>query len=280
MKTTEKKLYKGKIQAVIFDWAGTTVDYGCFAPLIAVKEIFNKYGIEPTMKQIRKPMGLAKIDHITKMLKMKDIKKQWKEKYGKKPKKDDILKLYSEFEKALFSILPDYAKPIDKVVKTVNELKKQGIKIGSTTGYTSEMIDIILPLAREMGYNPDSIVASSDVPKGRPSPLMCYQNMINLNIHHPEAVIKVGDTLADIKEGINSGMWSVGVIYGSSVLGLSEREVEEMPEKKLKKKAKKVKKKYKKKGAHYIIKTMDELLDIIPEIEKKLEEGIKPVKIK
>lgn len=49
-----------KIEAVIFDWAGTTVDYGCFAPLEVFMKIFQKRGVEITAEEARKPMGLLK----------------------------------------------------------------------------------------------------------------------------------------------------------------------------------------------------------------------------
>ena len=48
-----------KISAVIFDWAGTTVDYGCFAPVQAFMEIFQSYGIHVTMEETRKPIRQA-----------------------------------------------------------------------------------------------------------------------------------------------------------------------------------------------------------------------------
>ena len=57
-----------QFECVIFDWAGTTVDYGCFAPVQAFVEVFKHYGIEPTMEEVREPMGMLKIDHIRTML--------------------------------------------------------------------------------------------------------------------------------------------------------------------------------------------------------------------
>ena len=62
-----------KIKAVIFDWAGTTVDFGCMAPVQAFVEVFKEFGIEPTMEEVREPMGMLKIDHIRTMLKMERI---------------------------------------------------------------------------------------------------------------------------------------------------------------------------------------------------------------
>ena len=74
-----------KTEAVIFDWAGTTVDYGCFAPVQAFVEVFKEYGVEPTMEETRKPMGMLKLDHIKTMLKMERINSEFEKVHGRKP---------------------------------------------------------------------------------------------------------------------------------------------------------------------------------------------------
>lgn len=53
-----------KIECIIMDWAGTAVDYGCFAPVAAFLKAFKEIGITISMEQARRPMGMAKIDHI------------------------------------------------------------------------------------------------------------------------------------------------------------------------------------------------------------------------
>ena len=67
-----------KIEGVIFDWAGTTVDFGCFAPVNVFLEIFKNAGVEVTMEEARIPMGMLKRDHIKAMLKMPRISGIWK----------------------------------------------------------------------------------------------------------------------------------------------------------------------------------------------------------
>ena len=62
-----------KIEAVIFDWAGTTVDFGSTAPVQAFIEAFGKFGIAPTLEEVREPMGMPKWDHIHKMMQMDRI---------------------------------------------------------------------------------------------------------------------------------------------------------------------------------------------------------------
>ena len=141
-----------KIKAVIFDWAGTTVDFGCMAPVQAFVEVFKQYGIEPTMEEVRGPMGMLKIDHIRTMLRMDRIRTCWVQKYGKEPGEEEVQALYQIFEEKLLSILHLYADPKPGVVETVNRLRRNGYRIGSTTGYTDKMMEIVAPAAKEKGY--------------------------------------------------------------------------------------------------------------------------------
>lgn len=262
-----------EIEAIIFDWAGTTVDYGCFAPLDVFKEVFNKKGIEVTDDEAREPMGMLKWDHINAMCGMDRIAQLWQSKFGRLPQKEDVDALYADFEPMLFSILPNYCEPVPGAVALVERLRRMGLKIGSTTGYTSEMMTIVAPEAKKRGYAPDSMVTPDDVPAGRPFPWMCYKNAMNLGVYPMKHVIKVGDTISDIKEGVNSGAWSVGVLKGSSELGLKESEVNAMSTDELANKMEKVTKKFKEAGAHYVIDSIGNLDKIIPKINKRLENG-------
>ena len=76
-----------RFDGIIFDWAGTTVDYGCFAPVKAFIEAFEHYGITPTLEEVRKPMGMLKIDHVRTMLSMDRISRLWKKNRGKNGRK-------------------------------------------------------------------------------------------------------------------------------------------------------------------------------------------------
>lgn len=262
-----------QIEAIIFDWAGTTVDYGCFAPLDVFIEIFRKRGIEVLDEEARAPMGLLKWDHIQAMCSMDRIAGLWKAKFGRIPEKKDIDDLYADFEPMLFSILPNYCTPIPGAVELVERLRRKGIKIGSTTGYTSEMMAIVAPEAKKRGYAPDSMVTPNDVPAGRPLPWMCYQNAMNLGVYPMKHFIKVGDTISDIKEGVNAGVWTVGVLKGSSELGLKEAEVNALDPDALAEKLEIVEKRFKAAGAHYVINSIGELDQLIPKINLRLANG-------
>lgn len=220
-----------KIQAVILDWAGTAVDYGCFAPVNAFALAFQSCGLSPTVDEIRAPMGMLKRDHIRTMLAMDRLKSQWIEVYGSEPDDSSVEKIYSVFEESLMRSLSDYAAPKPGTLEAVARLREMGIVIGSTTGYTDSMMDVVAKRAAEHGYSPDALVTPDEVEgMGRPYPYMIFANMQHLRIPSVESVVKVGDTVADILEGKNAGVCSLGVLEGSSVLGLTQIEYEALSE--------------------------------------------------
>ncbi|MHA4989026.1 phosphonoacetaldehyde hydrolase [Cetobacterium somerae] len=259
-----------EIKAVIFDWAGTTVDYGCFAPLDVFVQVFKEVGIEITYEEARKPMGMLKIDHIKALLKMDRIHSLWLEKFNREYTMDDINSLYERFEEVLFASLENFAEPVPGILDLQKELRDRGIKIGSTTGYTKEMLDIVAPKAKTFGYCPDFRITSTEVPAGRPFPYMIYQNMITLNVPSVSSVIKIGDTTVDMKEGKNAGVWAVGILKGGSELGLSQKEVETMDSAELKKLMDATAKRLYSAGADYVVEQVGDLPNIIDIINTKM----------
>lgn len=255
-----------KIECVIFDWAGTTVDYGCFAPVAAFVKAFNELNINITIDEARGPMGMTKIDHIRELFKLESVSGQFKTEIGRDWCEQDVVDMNKKFESYIFASLPEYTDEIPRVFAIVEQLKRDKIKIGSTTGYTAKMMDIVAPLAKQKGYAPDCYVTSDNLPAGRPLPFMIYQNMINLAVSSPKSVVKVGDTISDVKEGVNAGVWSVGVILGSSEMGLTEEQTAEMDSKKLEEKMSVVRERFLAAGANFTINTMDELPELINHI--------------
>lgn len=266
-----------RIEAVIFDWAGTTVDFGCFAPVYAFIKIFEEAGIDVTIEEARKPMGMLKKDHIKEMLNMARIQKLWIEKYGKEPDKQDMENLYERFEPLLFDSLAEYTKINPDVLDIVKMLREEKIKIGSTTGYTDKMMQIVVKEAEKNGYKPDCwITPDSTGMLGRPYPFMIFRNMEILKIESPLTVLKVGDTQSDIKEGVNAGVWSIGIIIGSSEMGLNEKEYKLLSSDEKNKFIEETKNKFISYGADFTINSMKELPEIIEKINSMLAQGRKP----
>lgn len=257
------------IEAIIFDWAGTTVDYGCFAPVQAFIEAFKAFGITPTEEEVRKPMGMLKHDHIETMMNMDRIHNEWIRIHGKDFTAEDVDQVYAASETGILKILKDFAETKPFVLETIEKLRQAKIKIGSTTGYTDEMMEIVVPKAAENGYKPDCWFSPNSVGNlGRPYPYMIFKNMEALKVTSVKNVIKVGDTVSDIKEGIAAGVMTVGVIEGSSVMGLSQAAYEALSSEEKEQQCKRVEQIYKEAGADYIIRNMSELMKIVNENQR------------
>ena len=253
-----------KIEGLIFDWAGTMIDFGCFAPVHVFVNIFKDAGIDVTIEEAREPMGMLKRDHIQAMLEMPRIKGLWEEKYGKSPEEQDIDLLYNQFETQLMQTLEDFTTPIQGAVDTAHWLKAKGIKVGSTTGYTSEMMEVVKPNAAQQGYEPD-FVATADLVgnHGRPYPYMIFKNMEVLELQNVQHVVKVGDTVSDIQEGVNAGVITVGVIKGSSLSGYNESDWQQLSVDERTEIGKAVKEKFEANGADHVIYSIEELPGLI-----------------
>lgn len=261
-----------KIEAIVLDWAGTAIDFGCFAPVNVFLSIFENAGVPVTLEEARKPMGMLKIDHIRTMLEMPRISEGWKQVYGQAYKEEDVQTLYAEFETKLMESLATYTDPIPHVIDTVAKLKSAGIRIGSTTGYTDSMMDVVTKNAALKGYEPDFLVTPDQVGNvGRPYPYMIFKNMERLGVKSTKQIVKVGDTTSDIQEALNAGVWAVGIIIGSSEMGLTEDEFKALTEEQQQKVIEKTRQTFEQTGAQYTIQTMAELPALLESINKRLE---------
>lgn len=252
------------------DWAGTAIDYGCFAPVSAFIESFKSIGINVTAREAREPMGLSKIDHIRALFNMKRIGEAFQEKYGRPYNENDVVGRYNEFQRLLFATLREYTALSRELSKPSIYFASEISKSVRQPGYTREMMDIVMPEAARKGYQPDNCVTADNLPAGRPYPYMIYKNMCDLAVPSRYSVLKYGDTIADIKEGLNAGVWTVGVILGSNELGLTEDEVKAMPEAELKRCMQEVRMRMYAAGAHYVLDTIEELPALIESINNRM----------
>ncbi|MBS6398091.1 MAG: phosphonoacetaldehyde hydrolase [Clostridiales bacterium] len=257
--------FKNKIQMVVFDWAGTTVDYASSAPSTVFDRVFESVGIKLTKEEINGPMGMEKKAHIRALLSCESGNRQWLEIRKRPWTEEDVDALYRKFEEMLYSIVAEYSEPIPGVVETVDGLRKQGLKIGSTTGYTSQMMEQVIPKAKAMGYEADCVVTPDVTEASRPTPFMLFECMRQMNVYPPCTVVKAGDTVVDMQEGKNAGAWSVGILTGSNLLGLSKEEYEEMSAEELEKRKEAAAESYRQAGADMVI---DSIRDLPAAIEK------------
>ncbi|MFZ5881962.1 MAG: phosphonoacetaldehyde hydrolase [Chloroflexota bacterium] len=271
-----QRSYRGPVKAVILDWAGTAVDFGSFAPTAVFLRLFAKRGVKITAADARSGMGLMKKDHLRTILARPSVAEAWKAAHGAPATEADIKDLFENFIPLQLSVLKDYADPIPGLLDVMEELRSQGIQVGSTTGYIRSMMEVLAPAAAQKGYSPDAIVCPDEVPAGRPYPWMCYENAIRLGVYPMQALVKVGDTLPDIEEGLNAGMWTVGLSLTGNLLGLSESELEALPEAERDQARTRVEAQLYGAGAHYVVDGIWDLMDALDDIEYRLSLGERP----
>ena len=271
-----RKNYAGKLQGVIFDWAGTTVDYGCFAPTGVFIEVFRQKGIDITIAEARGPMGMHKRDHIRALTRNPRIAELWRAEHKRESTENDVDDMFAKFIPLQMAVIEEHSAIIPELPEAIELLRSMDMKIGSTTGYNNEMMEILTAAAAKQGYVADSVVCATDVPAGRPAPWMAFKNAENLNIFPMQALVKIGDTISDIEEGINTGMWSVGVIDSSNEMGLTLNEINMLDKAELEKRRKKVREDYLEAGADYVIDSLAELKALIEKINLRLACGERP----
>jgi len=259
-----------KPKIIIFDWAGTTVDFGSLAPVSAVMSAFEHFGLYPTLAEARAPMGLDKRTHLARMLAGGPLAEAWAEKFGRPPGETEIDQVYARFEPALRDVLGHHADLLPGVAQTAARLRALGLKIGSTTGYNRAMMELVAPAARGAGYAPDALVCPDEVGgRGRPYPYMLWRALEKLGAESLAGVVKVGDTLADIAEGLNAGCLSLGVIAGSSLLGLTRAEFAVLSEAEKKTRFEIVRAQYLAAGASGVLDYIAELPDWLAEYPER-----------
>jgi phosphonoacetaldehyde hydrolase len=268
--------YRGKIQAVLLDWAGTTMDFGCVAPAVVFVEVFKRKGVPITMEEARAPMGAHKRVHIQRITQLDSVRRRWKEARGRLPNDDDVEAMFTDFVPLQLKCLSEYSQLIPGALDTVTALRKRGYKIGSTTGYTTEMMEINLADAKKQGYEPDSTVCASDVPHGRPYPYMCLQNVINLQVSPVEACVKIDDTRPGVEEGLNAGMWTIGLAVTGNEVGLSLAEWQKLPKAEQERLRQGAYTRMYQSGAHYVVDGIVDILPCLDDIEARLARGERP----
>lgn len=252
-----------KIKAVILDWAGTTVDFGSRAPTQVFIEIFRRRGVAITVDEARGPMGRAKHEHIAMVAGLPRVSEAWMQIYGRPPSEDDVTAMYREFLPLQKEILAAGSDVIPDVSDAIRALRAMGVKIGSSTGYTRELMDVVVPLASIQGYEPDSLVCSDEVTAGRPAPWMNLRNAELLNVSPLSSILVVDDTIVGIEAGRQAGMLTAGVTMTGNELGLSLAEVQQLSPDDLHARLEAIEMRFRNAGADYVLSSLAELPALI-----------------
>ena len=264
------------VKAVVFDWAGTVVDFGSRAPAGVFIEVFREFGVELTVGEARAPMGLPKRDHIRALGNIPRVAAAWRNAHGREFEDGDVDRLHEVFEPLTARVAAHHADLVPGAAEVAAELRRRGLKIGSTTGYTRSIMENVLPLAAERGFAPDTVICAGDLPAGRPTPLMMYRCFVDLAVWPAAAVVKVDDTAPGIEEAIAAGSWAVGVAMSGNAVGLSPEELASRDAGEIARLREGAAAELLAAGAHYVIDTIADLMPTIERIEDRLAAGESP----
>jgi phosphonoacetaldehyde hydrolase len=265
-----------ELKAVVFDWAGTMVDHGSLAPMGAFVETFKELGVEITVDEARAPMGLPKLEHIKALGQLHRVNSAWEKRHGQAFGDADAELVFAAFAPRTRASVARYAEPVAGAIELVQRLRDKGFRIGSTTGYTRDIMEVLLPAAAATGYSPENLVCAGDLKLGRPSPLMMYQCFIDLGVWPAAAVVKVDDTAPGIEEGLAAGAWTVAVSVTGNAFGLSAEDTTRLGEAEYNERRARAAAELQRSGAHYVIDSVADLWPVLEEIQDKLHAGLEP----
>ena len=270
--------YRGRVKGLVLDWSGTTADAYVLAPAVVFVEVFSKQNVEISMTEARGPMGLRKDLHIKALTEVPEIKERWKGVHGKYPDQSDVDRMFEDFVPMQLDCLRKYTTLLPHVAEVTQKFQKEGIRIGSSTGFIRSMVNILEEDANKQGYTPDASVAGDEVVNGaRPKPFMVYRNLDLMDVHPIQSVVKVDDTISGVGEALEAGCWGVGIARYSNYMDINSlEEAESILEQEVQRRLANTREILQKAGAHYVIDTFDELPQVVEDVNQRLSRGERP----
>lgn len=196
------------IDLVVFDMAGTTLEDGD-AVNVAFRGALAAADIPADPEVVRTVMGLRKPDAIRFLIR----------EAGQERNDDEVETIHRDFVKRMIHYYETdpAVREIPGTRDVFRLLQSRGIKIGLDTGFSRDIVTVILNrLGWSVPETIDVVVCSDEVEEGRPYPFMIQKMMAELGITDPNRIAKVGDTQADLEEGANAKCrLIIGVTSGS-----------------------------------------------------------------
>lgn len=264
------------LAAVVFDWAGTIVDFGSHAPMGAFVRLFANHGVAVEIAEARVPMGLPKWDHIQALGRLPRVAAAWQATHGRPFVDADVDALYAEFTPMNAAAVRDHAQLVPGVLELMAALRARGLKIGSTTGYNREIMAVMAPLAAAQGFVPDNLVCAGDLPSNRPAPLGMYRCFLDLDVWPAHRVLKVDDTVPGLMEGRNAGCWTVAVLASGNEIGLTVEQWRGLDEAERQTRVAAARERLATAAPDYWVDTVADLVPVLDSIERRLAAGERP----
>jgi phosphonoacetaldehyde hydrolase len=258
------------VKAVVFDWAGTMVDFGCMAPVEALIEVFAVEGVLISDAEARHDMGKAKHDHLTAIMANPAVAARWQARKGTCAAQADIERIYQNLVPAMTAAAARASVLIPGAAETAAALASLGVRIGSGTGYTREMMAEILANAARQGYAPEVVVCAGETPSGRPAPLMTWKALIALDAWPARACIKVDDSAVGIEEGRHAGCWTVGLSASGNGVGMTRESLLALSPEERQAKIIAAEAVLHQAGADFVIEDVSQLMPVVHEIAQRI----------
>ncbi len=264
------------IRLVVFDMAGTIIDHGSMAPVAALVVAFRELGIELSDADARGPMGLHKRDHIDQVVRLPHIAARWQALFGHPPTSADVDAIYERFLPLQAAEAEARVELIPGALQCLTAVRERKIATGTTTGYPRSIGQPITDAVAAQGWRADHSLFPDDVRAGRPAPWMIFRLMELTGVYPPSAVVKIGDTVPDIEEGRNAGVWTIGVIDTGNEIGLPLAECRALNVSERTRRATAAAEKLRQAGAHAVIGSVAELPAFLETLSPRIARGERP----
>lgn len=207
------------IDLVALDMAGTTIDdHGLVYE--ALRECVEETGATVALSDLQRWMGTDKVQAIRALMRIG----------GLVPDDVAVDAAFERFREILTQSYRDTPPlAIPGVVEMLAELRRRGVKVALTTGFSA---DVVEPLLASLGWTAgpgstdtvDAVVTTSDVAAGRPAPYLIHHAMEQTGAIDVRRVIAVGDTVVDLAAAENAGVIGVGVLTGKLTRPILEKQ--------------------------------------------------------
>lgn len=266
------------LRAVIFDWAGTVVDFGSMAPAEAFVGVFAAEGVRLSPAEARLPMGLGKREHVEALLALPGVAARWRAAKGRVAAEVDVDRLYAALEPALDAAIPRHDALIPGIRHLCRELQRAGIKVGTTTGYARPAMGHLIAKADKAGFVPGAIVCAGETPRGRPHADQMLEALRLLGIPADEAwrCVKIDDTVTGLGEGLAAGAWTIGLTVSGNAGGMTRADWEALDRDAQQAVRRAGKQALEDGGAHFVCDSVADALPLIEEIAHRVVHGERP----
>ncbi|MEE0840826.1 MAG: HAD family hydrolase [Acutalibacteraceae bacterium] len=220
------------IKAVLFDLDGTLVNtLGDLA--LSVNFVLKKHG-HPTHDTDEFKQFAGNGNEVM-------MRRALPEKF--RSDREYVLKLREEFYSYYKEHCADVSSVYEGIKELLSALKEMDVSVAIVTNKAQTMTDALVPKLFDKNIF-SAIIGQRDGVPTKPEPHMPFLAMSEMDVN-PDECLFVGDSNTDMETGLNCGNTPVGVLWGFR----DEKELKEA-------------------GARYIVKTPDEIVGIIKEINE------------